>query len=202
MTGSANEKQLIGAVSQALDDANRQEAIASRARRNAVAMAVNAGLSQRKIARALGMTQPTVSYLLNHSATRDAAGRPISWMTARDTTRLVRELLGDGDEQMAFRVLVQGRDHLLALGDRHDVAEWAVEPARIPDTRFDTLFRALALLVVGQITGREPSWAPPRRLAEPWVLARPSQMNRALTEAPDYLQAVNVFLTPESLVNA
>ena len=28
MTGSANEKQLIGAVSQELDDANRQEAIA------------------------------------------------------------------------------------------------------------------------------------------------------------------------------
>lgn len=202
MTGSAYERQLIGAVSQALGDANRQEAVASRARRNAVAMAVNAGLSQRKIARELGMTQPTVSYLLNHSATRDALDRPISWMTARATTRLVRDLLGDGDEQMAFRVLLQGRDHLLALEDPDDVAEWAVEPARIPDTRFDTLFRAIALHAVGQITGREPSWAPPRRLAERWVLARPSQMNRALTESPDHLKAVNVFLTPESLVNA
>lgn len=202
MTGGADEKQLIEAVGRTLGDANRQEATASRARRNAVAMAVNAGLSQRTIARELAMSQPTVSYLLHHSATRDAHGRPIGWMTARDTARLIRDLLADRDEQMAFRALLQGRDHLLALEDADDVAEWAVEPARIPDMRFDTLFRALALHTTVRITGVEPPWAPPRPLTEPWVLARPSQLRRAQAESPAFLRAVNIFLTPESLVNA
>lgn len=122
------------------------------------------------------------------------------WMTAQDTARVVQSCLDDYDEAMAFRLLLQGIDCLRALKTPEDLHAWFIEPPRITDKKFDTLFRAVALHVATELNF-EPQWAPPERLSDGWVLARPSQVERAKRESPSYLAALNLFLTPESLTN-
>jgi predicted XRE-type DNA-binding protein len=176
---------------------------AGRDLRGTVARAVRAGLSQRQIASHLGVSQPEVNRLLHSSAAKDAAGRSRTWMTARDAARAATKELAHGDELMAFKVIIQARDHLLTLRDPDDVREWLVEPAPIADRRFDALLRVLTRRTVEAEGGEAPSWATPVPLSAPWTLhPLPSGKARAMREAPADLAALGIFITEDDLATA
>lgn len=172
---------------------------ASRERRGMIAAAARGGATQAAIADAIGSSQPEVNRLLRDSSARDAAGLPRRWMTARVAAAEVERALRGGDELMAFKMIIQARDHLRTLADAEDVAEWSVEPPRIRDPRFDTLLRRVAAAEFGR---EAPAWTEAEPLREPWIVARPRNARRVLEEGDPQLRALNIFMMAEELTTA
>lgn len=75
------------------------------------------------------------------------------WGSAADAAASARRALEEGDEDWAFRLIVQARDHLRRL-DPVDVALWAEEPPSIGDRRFDVLLaRRISVAVAAAVGG-------------------------------------------------
>ncbi|WP_159810165.1 hypothetical protein [Cellulomonas citrea] len=193
----------MGSLRTQVDALERQRADASRRLRSAIAAALRQGRTQRDLAAELDRSQPEIHRLATTSAPKDAAGRPRTWMTARSAADAARRELADGDPMMAFRMLTQALDHLSALEDADDVAEWAVTPAPIRDERFDTLLLALTRRAFDARGLRHPDWATPHRLPTPWVLAAtPARAERVRASTPPDLAALNLFVSAKDLVTA
>lgn len=192
----------VSQIASDLTTAARVRREANRQVRDTVASAYRKGLPQRQIATLLDVSQAEVYRLLHSSAARNAEGRRRTWMTARDASKAASQEIAQDDDLMAFKMMVQARDHLLSLtGD--DIAEWSVEPPPIADVRFDTLLRALARRTFAALGRQAPSWASSAPPDEPWV-PHPfsSGRARAMHEAPQDLAALGIFITEEDLVTA
>ncbi|QGH69054.1 hypothetical protein [Pseudactinotalea sp. HY158] len=181
--------------------AGLMRAEASRLLRNTAARAARGGMSQRRIAQAMGRSQPEIHRLVTASELRDAHGEKRRWMTARSSAEATREALVAGDESRAMRMLIQGIEHLRGLGEPEDIAEWSVEPRQIPDARFDALLRVLAARALRVMGEAVPEWATDvRALSEPWVIPQTtSQRARALEETPSELAELGIYATEADL---
>ncbi|MEV0795336.1 hypothetical protein [Kribbella sp. NPDC050459] len=123
-------------------------------------------------------------------------------LTAPATATAIREA---SDTDWAWRMLLQGRDHLRLLLDRHDGSEAAWEAA--PDTTdhagFDTLLAVLTAQEFKAAGGDPPAWTEAEALSDPWIPEHPFlERDEIIEQTPDYLAQVNIFVPARDLVTA
>jgi hypothetical protein len=95
-------------------------------------------------------------------------------MTPDETATTVNKALREGDEEWAFRMILQARDDLRAatasaLREALEAA-WTRRARQIEDQRFDTLFRAI---IAHEFGSDAPEWTRDARLDDEWVMDDP-----------------------------
>ncbi|MDT3443860.1 hypothetical protein [Pseudofrankia sp. BMG5.37] len=123
-------------------------------------------------------------------------------MSAPETSKAIRQA---GDEEWAWRMLLQGRDHLRLLLERADgsAAAWEAAPPGTKSLGMDTLLAALARCEFERAGVEPPAWAAPRRLPQPWVPEHPFlDREQVIAQTPGFLRELNVFVPVRDLVTA
>ncbi|MGC4936472.1 hypothetical protein [Kribbella sp. DT2] len=174
------------------------------------------GLSQAAFATALGTsasrfstyrsgrTKPTAQFFLRARRIGHAlhAAREYRIMTAPATAAAIREA---NDEDWAWRMLLQGRDHLRLLLRRHDGSEaaWEAAPGTTGQAGFDTLLAVLTAREFEAAGENPPEWSSVEALADPWIPQHPFlERDEIIEQTPAYLAAVNIFVPARDLVTA
>lgn len=181
---------------------------------------VSSGLSQASFARALGTSGSRFSTYLagttrpsGHLCMRaqrlaralaTASGRGL--MTAPATSHALREQLQAGDEPWAWRMLLQGRDHLrIMLAQPHDelLGAWEAAPASTGSIEFDALLAALTRHEFEHAHLAAPDWTQIVPLGTPWIPEHPFLTpERVMATTPDWLRELNIFVPHRDLVTA
>jgi len=176
-------------------------------------------LTQTAFAAALETSQPRLSTYLSGRVSPSAsffvrarrAGKALAelarlhLLSAPTMALALRSALSKNDEDWAFRLLIQGRDHLrMVLAQHPDLrAGWIAAPLSAGRLEWDTLTAA----VVGHeftCAGLEPPlWTRREPLPVSWsfpsLLLAPDEVRAA---TPDWLACLNVFLPARDLVTA
>jgi transcriptional regulator with XRE-family HTH domain len=177
---------------------------------------LDSGLSQAAFATALGTsnsrfstyrsgkTKPTAQFFVRAGRIARAlrAAREYRIMTAPATAQAIRDA---SDADWAWRMLLQGRDHLRLLLRRHDGSEaaWEAAPPTTGQAGFDTLLAALTAYEFEAAGEVPPVWSKVEALPEPWVPEHPFlDRNEIIEQTPDYLARLNVFVPARDLVTA
>lgn len=178
------------------------------------------GMSQAAFARALGTSASRFSTYLS-GATRPsghfcmraqrlasslAAAAAVGLMSAPATGTALHAALGDGDREWAWRMLLQGRDHLRLMLDKQDdelIGSWEAAPGSTGSTKFDALLAALARHEFDTAHRTPPEWARIVPLAEPWIPEHPFlSRERAMAKTPSWLRDLNIYVPERDLVTA
>jgi transcriptional regulator with XRE-family HTH domain len=178
------------------------------------------GMSQASFARALGTsssrfstylagtTRPSAHLLVRAqrlAGSLEAAGQQ-GLMTAPATATAVREQLRAGDESWAWRMLLQGRDHLRSMLSRQDdelLGSWEAAPSSTGSAGFDALLAALARHEFEAAGRPAPDWAHAAPLDQPWIPQHPFlSPDHVMTQTPEWLRALNIFVPNRDLVTA
>ncbi|MEV0796214.1 helix-turn-helix transcriptional regulator [Kribbella sp. NPDC050281] len=174
------------------------------------------GLSQAAFATALrtsaprlstyrsGKTKPTAQFVMRAGRIAHALGRAREYriMTAPATATAIREA---SDEDWAWRMLLQGRDHLRLLLGRHDGSEaaWEAAPGPIGQAGFDTLLAVLTAHEFEAAGEDPPEWSKVEALPDPWIPEHPFlERDEIIEQTPDYLARANIFVPARDLVTA
>ena len=174
------------------------------------------GLSQAAFATALGTsasrfstyrsgrTKPTAQFFLRAGRIAQAlrAAREYRIMTAPATATAIREA---SDEDWAWRMLLQGRDHLRLLLRRHDGSEaaWEAAPGSTGQAGFDILLAVLTAHEFEAAGEDPPEWSRAEALSEPWIPEHPFlERDEIIEQAPDYLAQANIFVPARDLATA
>lgn len=174
------------------------------------------GLSQAAFATALGTsasrfstyrsgkTKPTAQFFLRAGRLARALhnAREYRIMTAPATATAIREA---SDEEWAWRMLLQGRDHLRLLLRRHDGSEaaWEAAPATTGQPGFDTLLAVLTAHEFKAAGEDPPDWTMGKALPDPWIPEHPFlERDEIIEQTPDYLARSNIFVPARDLVTA
>ncbi|WP_328334977.1 helix-turn-helix domain-containing protein [Kribbella sp. NBC_00382] len=174
------------------------------------------GLSQAAFATALGTsasrfstyrsgrTKPTAQFFLRAGRIARAlrAAREYRIMTAPATATAIREA---SDEDWAWRMLLQGRDHLRLLLGRHDGSEaaWEAAPSTTGRVGFDTLLAVLTAHEFEAAGEDPPEWSRAEALSEPWIPEHPFlERDEIIEQTPDYLAQANIFVPARDLATA
>jgi hypothetical protein len=123
-------------------------------------------------------------------------------MTAPATATAIHEAT---DEDWAWRMLLQGRDHLRLLLRRQDGSEaaWEAAPGTTGHAGFDILLAALAAHEFEAAGEEPPDWTNVDALPDPWVPEHPFlERNEIIEQTPEYLSRLNVFVPDRDLVTA
>jgi transcriptional regulator with XRE-family HTH domain len=177
---------------------------------------VESGLSQAAFATALGTsasrfstyrsgrTKPTAQFFLR--ATRIAhalhTARDYRIMTAPATATAIREA---SDEDWAWRMLLQGRDHLRLLLGRRDGSEaaWEAAPGTTGQAGFDTLLAVLTAHEFEAAGEDPPEWSKVEPLSDPWIPQHPFlERDEIVAQTPEYLARANIFVPARDLETA
>jgi len=177
-------------------------------------------MSQASFARALGTsasrfstylagtTRPSGYLLLRAqrlARALEAADRQ-GLMTAPATASTLREQLHAGDVAWAWRLLLQGRDHLRLMLSRQDdelLGSWEAAPAPTGSTGFDALLAALARHEFEAAGRPAPDWTKGQPLNQPWIPEHPFlTAERVIAQTPEWLRALNIFVPHRDLVTA
>lgn len=177
---------------------------------------VASGLSQAAFATALGTspsrfstyrsgkTKPTAQFFLRAGRISRAlhAAHERRIMTAPATAAAVREA---SDDDWAWRMLLQGRDHLRLLLQRHDGSEaaWEAAPGTTGHASFDVLIAVLTAHEFEAAGEVPPEWTKVEALPDPWIPEHPFlDRDEIIEQTPDYLARVNIFVPARDLVTA
>lgn len=123
-------------------------------------------------------------------------------MTAPATAASIREAT---DDEWAWRMLMQGRDHLRLLLLRHDGSEaaWEAAPGTTGHAGFDALLAALTAHEFRAAGEDPPEWSKVEALPELWVPEHPFlDREEVIEETPGYLAELNIFVPARDLVTA
>ncbi|HET6293404.1 MAG TPA: helix-turn-helix transcriptional regulator [Kribbella sp.] len=179
-----------------------------------------AGLTQEAFARLLGTSRPRLSAYLNgrtmpsaalhQRALRAASGlssaRRHGWMTPDRTSKQVNEALRADDEEWAFKLVIQARDQLAEMLQRHDPAvnAWLLRSTSISDPRYDALLSALVEHEFDQHDHPlRPEWTNVPRLERTWLqpnARRGADWTRAHT--PQWLAKRGIYISTHDLKTA
>jgi hypothetical protein len=182
--------------------------------------ATTSGMSNRAFARALGTSASRFSTYLT-GATRPsayfcmravriarslAAADARNLMSAPATAAAVRMELAADRVEWAWRMLLQGRDHLrmmLANDDGELIGSWEAAPGSTGSVQFDALLAALAKHEFGDAGQTAPTWTDLDPLVEPWVPDHPFlDRERVIAKTPDWLRRLNIFVPERDLITA
>jgi len=143
-------------------------------------------------------------------ALRAAAGlqsaRRGGWTVPDSAIDAINEALRDGDEEWAFKLVVQARDHLCDMFDAADAGSdaWLLRSRQVDDLRYDTLLCALVEHEFATRRCRQaPQWAERGLLVEQWVQPNArwgEEWTRRCT--PGWLSARNIFISDRDLATA
>lgn len=178
------------------------------------------GLSQAAFARALGTsasrfstyatgtTRPSAHFCMRAQrlaqALRAAALRGL--MSAPDTAAEMRTYLRSGDREWAWRMLLQGRDHLRLVLDQQDdelLGSWEAAPSTTGSPEFDALLAALARHEFEATDRPAPEWTAIEPLPQPWAPEHPFlSPERARAKTPAWLRELNIYIPARDLVTA
>ena len=177
------------------------------------------GLSQSAFAAALGTSQPRLSTYLSGKVSPSAAFfvraqqlglvldglARLHVLSAPALGLALRSALSHDDESWAFRLLMQGRDHLQLVLTQHSdlTAGWVAAPVATRRVEWDTVTAG----VIGHEFTRagldQPSWTRREPLPGGWsfpsALLGPDEVRAA---TPDWLARLNVFVPARDLVTA
>ncbi|MFK4083630.1 hypothetical protein ACI2LF_05940 [Kribbella sp. NPDC020789] len=123
-------------------------------------------------------------------------------MTAPATATAIREA---GDDEWAWRMLLQGRDHLRLLLSRRNGSEaaWEAAPATTGHAGFDALLAVLTAREFEEAGEDPPAWSKIEPLATPWIPEHPFlDRDEIIEQTPPYLAAANIFVPARDLVTA
>ncbi|MGW6196336.1 helix-turn-helix domain-containing protein [Kribbella sp. NPDC055110] len=174
------------------------------------------GLSQAAFATALGTsasrfstyrsgrTKPTAQFFLRAGRIAHAlhAAREYRIMTAPATATAIREA---SDEEWAWRMLLQGRDHLRLLLERHDGSEaaWEAAPGTTGHAGFDALLAVLTAHEFEAVGEDPPDWTKVNPLPDRWIPEHPFlDHDEIIEQTPDYLAQANIFVPARDLATA
>ncbi|WP_344849045.1 helix-turn-helix transcriptional regulator [Kribbella ginsengisoli] len=151
-----------------------------------------------------GRTRPTAQFFLRAGRIAHAlhAAREYRIMTAPATAAAIREA---SDDDWAWRMLLQGRDHLRLLLRRHDGSEaaWEAAPATTGRAGFDTLLAVLTAHEFEAAGEEPPEWSRAEALAEPWIPEHPFlDRDEIVEQTPAYLARANIFVPARDLMTA
>jgi transcriptional regulator with XRE-family HTH domain len=176
----------------------------------------DSGLTQAEFAIALGTspsrfstyragrTKPTAAFCFRARRIAEglATARRARVMSAPVAAKIIRDT---DDEDWAWRMLLQGRDHLrMLLEDGKDaVSGWEAAPPTTGSAGFDTLLAVLARREFEEVGAEPPSWCRPRRLPEPWIPDHPLLTRKqVIAKTPEFLKELNVFIPARDLITA
>jgi transcriptional regulator with XRE-family HTH domain len=176
----------------------------------------DSGLTQADFATALGTsasrfstyrsgrTKPTAAFCIRAQRIAEglAAARRIRVMSAPATAKIIRDA---DDEDWAWRMLLQGRDHLRMLLEDDDPAlsGWEAAPPTTGSAGFDTVLAVLARREFSEAGREPPAWCRPGRLPEPWIPDHPLlTREQVIARTPAFLKELNVFVPARDLVTA
>lgn len=176
------------------------------------------GMSQAVFAHALGTSASRLSTYLTGTtrpsahfcmrARRLAQGLEsavaLGLMSAPATATALGEQLQAGDSEWAWRMLLQGRDHLRLMLDKDGdqlIASWEAAPGSTGSHEFDALLAALARHEF-QAAGRSaPEWTHIDPLPQPWIPEHPFlSTDRAMAKTPEWLRELNIYIPERDLV--
>jgi transcriptional regulator with XRE-family HTH domain len=178
------------------------------------------GLSQASFARAvgtsgsrfstylMGRTRPSAHFCMRAQrlAQALAAASRQGLLTAPATARAVREQLQADDGPWAWRMLLQGRDHLrlmLAEQDGELLGSWQAAPSSTGSPEFDALLAALARHEFEAAHREAPDWTHSAPLDKAWIPEHPFLTpERAMAQAPAWLRELNIFVPERDLITA
>lgn len=176
------------------------------------------GLTQTAFAAALGTSQPRLSTYLNGKVSPSAsffvraqrvadalAGLArLRMMSAPTMGTALRSVLQD-DEDWAFRLLIQGRDHLRIVLAQHPELRvgWIAPPLPSGRIEWDTLTAGVVGHEFTSAGLEPPPWARREPLPVAWnfpsLLFAPQEVRAA---TPDWLACLNIFMPERDLVTA
>ena len=102
-------------------------------------------------------------------------------------------------------MLLQGRDHLRLLLQRHDgsAAAWEAEPPTTGFAGLDTLLAALTHHEFELANSEAPAWSCAQPLPRPWIPEHPFlDRDTAIAQTPNFLRRLNIFVPARDLVTA
>jgi hypothetical protein len=127
-------------------------------------------------------------------------------MSAPATAAAVREQLRAGDRAWAWRMVLQGRDHLQLMLEKQDdelIPSWEAAPGPTGSKEFDTLLAALARHEFEAVGRTAPEWACIGPLSEPWIPEHPFlSLERAAAKTPAWLRELNIYIPERDLITA
>ena len=174
------------------------------------------GLTQAAFAAALGTSasrlstyrsgkvSPTATFFLR--ATRIAQNlhdaRQRGWMTSPRAASAIADALRQTDEMWAFKMALQGRDHLRQL--LHESPDlrgaWEAAPPSTGSEEWNTLLAALAAHEFQEAGHDAPRWTHRPALPRPWTLDSPRLTETQIHEqTPDWLAEWRIFATARDL---
>ncbi|TQL69453.1 hypothetical protein FB381_3360 [Nocardioides albertanoniae] len=181
------------------------------------------GLSQAAFARALGTSAPRMSTYLS------GATRPSAWfcvrarrlaealaaaserrlMSAPATAAEIKRALQAGEAAWAWRMLLQGRDHLRLMlidplySDLDLTDSWEAFPGTTGDDGFDALMAALAFHEFDEAGRPAPGWTRIEPLQEEWRPPHPFlSPERVVARTPDWLRRLHIYVPERDLATA
>jgi hypothetical protein len=181
------------------------------------------GLSQAAFARAVGTSAPRMSTYLSGST------RPSAWfcvrarrlanalaeaserrlMSAPETAAEIRGALRTGERAWAWRMLLQGRDHLRLMltdpgyGDLDMTGSWEAGPGSTGDVGFDALLAALAFHEFDDAGVPAPEWTRIEPLEEHWQPPHPFlSPERVVARTPPWLRRLHIYVPERDLATA
>jgi transcriptional regulator with XRE-family HTH domain len=177
---------------------------------------VESGLSQAAFAGALGTsasrfstyrsgkTRPAAQFVLRAGRLAHALrnARDYRIMSAPATATAIREA---NDQDWAWRMLLQGRDHLRLLLHRRDGSEaaWEAAPGTTGQAGFDALLAVLTAHEFGEAGEDPPAWSKVEALLDPWIPEHPLLgRDEIVAQTPDFLARANIFVPARDLSTA
>ncbi|WP_229788669.1 helix-turn-helix domain-containing protein [Nocardioides albus] len=180
------------------------------------------GLSQAAFARALGTSASRMSTYMT------GATRPSAWFCARahrlakaladaserglmsapETAAEIRRALGAGEAAWAWRMLLQGRDHLRLMltdpnyADLDLTGSWEALPGTTGDSGFDALLAALAFHEFEEAEHAAPEWTRIEPLEKEWQPPHPFlSPERVVARTPDWLRRLRIYVPERDLTS-
>lgn len=178
------------------------------------------GMSQGSFAHALGTsgsrfstyltgsTRPSGHFCMRARRLADAlaAADSAGFMSAPATSAAMQGYLRAGEPEWAWRMLLQGRDHLQLMLSKQDeelIGSWEAAPGATGSGEFDALLAALTLHEFNAAGLAAPEWAHVEPLSQPWVIEHPFlTRDRVIAKTPEWLRELNIFVPGRDLITA
>jgi hypothetical protein len=178
------------------------------------------GMSQGSFAHALGTsgsrfstyltgsTRPSGHFCMRARRLADAlrAAEGVGLMSAPATGAAIEGYLRAGEPDWAWRMLLQGRDHLQLMLSKQDeelIGSWEAAPASTGSCEFDALLAALTLHEFETAGIAGPEWTRVEPLSEAWFLEHPFlTRDRVIAKTPQWLRELNIFVPGRDLITA